>query len=270
MGYPKTSDGRHIYLPSRYRGDVDPYFAGCDDAGGLFHLCWASAPAQAEDKTKTWNFVDWVYVSKGTIQWTNAGCGDYAAFKVDAPATTLAANAGLGNCNLVKVQQLASWDNATSYVAGNLVTHNDINYACIADNTNQAPPNAAYWINTLNAIVPAAGDGSHDYSSPVPVPAFTEGAPTGNWSWDEPDTGMGTMSWVGDGKQTYNLYDFVAPLVRWIHKLPLLGDGMLPLHPETKARKVLPQWEFTVTVHNESKNTVQFGWHLDIARKKTT
>ncbi len=225
---PKTSDGRPIHLASRFRGDVDPSFAGCDDAGTLFELHWDSAPASPETKTMEWSFNDWVYISKGTISWQNAASGDYVAFKVYAPATTVTANAGSGNCNLV--------DTGLGF----------------------------------NAIVPAQGDGSHDLSLPVPVPTFTDGEPKGNWLWDEPDTGLGNMSWVGDGKQMYNLYDVPLDLVRWIRKLPVIGDDTQILDPETKARKVLPHWKFKVEVRNETKGLLCMTWHLDLARKKTT
>lgn len=231
---PKTSDGRPIFLTSRFRGDVDPYFAGIADTvsgralGDLFLIHWATAPESADDKNLEWSFCDWIYIAKGTVRWKNAGPGDYLAFKVTAPATTVAANAGSGNCNLV--------DTGLGF----------------------------------NAIVPASGDGSHDFSDPVPVPTFIDGVEAGNWFWDEPDEGKGNCAWVGDGNQTYNLYDANIPLVRWVGKLPIIGDGVTHLHPETKSRKVLPHWMLRVDVHNEALGQLQVVWHLDCARKKTT
>jgi len=233
---PKTSDGRDIFLSSRFRGDVDPYFAGISDdpAGGrangdLFVINWDVAPTDPEDKDLTFGFNDWVYLAKGTVRWTNAGAGDHISFKAFAPKTTLVANAGSGNCNLVEV------------------------------------------VPGFNAIVAASGDGSHDYSDPIPVPAYDdEGKPNGHWLWSEPDEGKGDMTFKGDGKQGYNLYDIDIDLVRWIAKLPLIGSGVEELHPETKARKVLPHWRFRVDIHNESEGALGVTWHLDCARKKTT
>lgn len=222
---PKTSDGREIFLPSRYRGDVDPYFAGCDDSGTLFALNWDSAPVNPEDKNLEWSFNDWVYVSKGTVRYRNAGKGDYLGFKVFAPASTVSSNPGSGNCNLV-----------------------DTGFG-------------------FNMIVPAAGDGSHDLTSAIPVPATND---DGYWSWSLPDTGLGSVSAGEPGKSQYNLFDAPLDLVRWIYKLPVLGDGIEHLHPETKARRVLPHWKFRVDVHNEAKGTLELIWHLDCARKKTT
>ena len=38
------------------------------------------------------------------------------------------------------------WNDATHYKPGRLVTHNDTTYECIAQNTNQSPPNNSFWI----------------------------------------------------------------------------------------------------------------------------
>lgn len=40
---------------------------------------------------------------------------------------------------------ITSWSAATSYVIGNIVTLNGVNYKCILGNTNQSPPNVTYW-----------------------------------------------------------------------------------------------------------------------------
>lgn len=231
---PTTSDGRPIYLTSRFRGNVDPFFAGSgDNENGrgqdeLFCIHWMSAPSTPEVKTFDFGFCDWIYIAKGTMSWVNGGPGDFISFYAYAPATTVVANAGAGNCNLI----------ATGL--------------------------------GFNMIVAAAGNGSHDYSDPVPVPAFDDdGDPNGYWAWSEPDTGKGEVSFVGDGKSMYNLYDATLPLVYWVKKMPMIGDGTTVLHPETKARKVLPHWKFRVTVHNEALSPLQVSWHLDCARKST-
>lgn len=225
MPFPKTSDKRPIFLSSRYRGDVDPAFAGCDDASVLFGLNWATAPGSPETKTLEWSFNDWVYVSKGTFRYRNAGFGDYIAIEVNAPATTLTPNIGAGDCNKVDTGQ------------------------------------------GFNIIVPAAGDGSDDVNVFVPVPATND---DGHWDWDTPDTGLGAITPNATQTGKYNLYDAQLPLVRWVPKLGMLGDGIEHLHPETKARRVLPQWKFKVQVRNEALGQLEVVWHLDTARKKTT
>lgn len=231
---PRAADGRPITLSVRYRGDVTPFFAGSSDGPGgrgegpIFLIRWNNPPAVDEIKEEVFSFKDWVYLAKGHIHWINADSGDYAGIDLEAPATTVVANPGAGNCNLV-------------------------------------PTGAGF-----NAIVPAAGDGSHDYSDPVPVPAFgPKGRPNGHWTWSEPDTGKGDVAFVGDGKSPYNLYDAKIVLTHWIKKLPLIGDGMQVLHPEGKAKKILPQWEFRVTVKNKSLSALKVTWNLDGARKVT-
>lgn len=231
---PRTEDGRPIIIPVRFRGNVTPFFAGSSDsssgrgAGPIFLIRWNNPPSELEVKEELFSFSDWVYLAKGHIHWQNAGPGDYAGISLEAPATTVVANTGAGNCNLV-------------------------------------PTGMGF-----NVIVAAAGDGSHDYSDPVPVPAFgPNGKPNGNWTWSEPNTGKGTVTFVGDGKSPYNLFDARLVLTHWIKKLPLIGDGMQVLHPEGKAKKILPQWEFKATVQNKSLSALRVTWNLDGARKVT-
>lgn len=52
----------------------------------------------------------------------------------------------------VLVSGVAAWNNATPYVVGDLVVQGGINYYCIADHTNQVPPNATYWYPLTGAI----------------------------------------------------------------------------------------------------------------------
>lgn len=230
---PRTSDGRPIGLDSRFRGDVDPYFAGAGDdeaqgrgKGAAFCTGWDADPGAPADKTVTFYFNDWVYISAGSVRWTGAEPLDTVDFKVYAPATPVVANPGAGNCNLV----------ATGL--------------------------------GFNMIVPAAGDGSHDYSDPVPVPASGD---TGYWTWDEPDEGKGTVSPGSPGASQYNLFDISLDLVQWVQQLQLIGNGVELLDPITKARKILPQWRFDVKVHTEGGHApFHVAWHLNTARKKTT
>ncbi len=46
-----------------------------------------------------------------------------------------------------------TWNSATAYTIGDIVDHNGSSYICIANNTNQTPPNAAYW-----ALLSSKGD----------------------------------------------------------------------------------------------------------------
>lgn len=232
---PKTSDGRSIVLQTRFRGDIDPYFAGCGDdpatsPGRGDGPAFVLSSAVAGDTELVFQFNDWIYISGGDIRWGGGGPGDEATFCMFAPATTVAANAGSGNCNLV--------------------------------------PAGGY-----NVIIPAAGDGSHDVSDAdkIPLPAYdSNGVPNGYWNWDGPNEGRGTVSAAPGADGNCNLIDIENILVVWIAKLQLVGDGIKQVRPETKARKIYPHWQFKAKLHNSGSSNLWLAWDLDLARKSTT
>lgn len=49
------------------------------------------------------------------------------------------------------------WNSSTAYVIGDRVTRGAYSYYCIADNTNQVPPNTAYWIDCLSCFAALQG-----------------------------------------------------------------------------------------------------------------
>jgi hypothetical protein len=220
-------------MTARFRGDVDPYFAGCGDdpnaspgrgEGPLFLEGWDSAPGSPANKTFEFGFNDWIYIAGGDIYWTNGLPGDCVSFSMHCPASVVTPNGGgTGNCNIVS-----------------------------------------------GVIVPAAGDGAYDLTTGNPLPAYdSDGQPNGYWDWSEPDEGKGTIT-PNPGSGNCNLIAAQYPLVNWVARLPLIGDGALVLTPETKARKVYPHWRFRLDLHNAGNSTVQLAWHLNTARKKTT
>ena len=151
---PETSDGKPIFLPNIFRGDVDLYFPGEGD--GLAEI-GGGEPFQmssdtAGETTITWRFRDWIYTAGGVMTYRGADLGDSITLSIYAPATVITANgSGTGNCTAV----------ATGL--------------------------------GFNIVVPAAGNGTHDVNEvdKVPVPA---GDGAGYWTWDTPDTGRGTIS----------------------------------------------------------------------------
>lgn len=46
---------------------------------------------------------------------------------------------------LLTVSGVTAWNSATAYEIGDLASSGGVNYYCIADHTNQAPPDAGYW-----------------------------------------------------------------------------------------------------------------------------
>lgn len=242
---PQTSDGRDILMVTKFRGDVDPYFAGCGDdptvlpgsngraEGPDFVDGWATVPSQAEDKSFEFQFNDWVYIAGGDIRWTGGKAGDWVDFDMYCPATVTTLNSGgTGNCNL-------------------------------------APQPSGYSV-----IVPAGGDGFNDVadSAKMPIPAYdADGKSNGYWDWDEPDEGRGTIVPNAQGKGNCNLLNIPVELVHWVARQQLIGDGVKNINPETKARKIYPHWKFRLKLHNAgASGPFHVAWTLDLARKKTT
>lgn len=236
MPFPKTSDGRIIYLFSKFRGDVDPQDCGADDDGNDFCLGWDTPPVGADDLSLEWQFHDWVYVAAGSIRWSGAEAGDSISMKLSAKASTLTANVGAGNCD---------------------------------KNNTGLPPGA-------HIVLPAAGDGdwdidlSADSAAPVIVPAFdASGEPNGYWDWDEPNTGRGTVSAGAPGASPWNLFDFDIDLVKWVRHKQLIGSGVEVVDPHTKARKIPPQWTWRVDLHTGGGHSMHAAWGLSTGRKDT-
>lgn len=233
MGYPQTSDGKQIFMTAKFRGDLDPYFAGAGDdpnaspgrgEGQAFIEGWASSPGSADDKTFEFGFNDWIYIAGGDIYWIDGLPGDHVSFSMYCPASTVTPNPGAGNCNIVE-----------------------------------------------GVIVPAAGDGAYDLNEANPLPAYdSNGDRNGYWDWDEPDEGRGTVTANATGTGNVNLIAADYQLVRWVTKIQLIGSGQLVLVPETKSRKVYPHWRFKLDLHNAGQSTVHLAWFLNCARKKTT
>lgn len=233
---PLTADGKMIFLPNLFPGDVEINFAGSADtattrgAGALFTL---SRPTLG-DTSLEWSFKDWVYVAGGQLVFRECRLGDHLSFKVFAPATIATAAAGNGNANKIAVG------------------------------------------GGLNVIVPAAGDGAWSVTDAdmIPVPAFNaEGAPNGWWTWDEPAEGKGTVAAAATQTAPFNLFDQPLDLIRWVTKMPILGNNLVDmLLPAIKPKKLLPHWTCRVDLHGEGLTgaLTEIAWFLFTARKKTT
>lgn len=231
---PETSDGKPIFLPNLFRGDVELQYPGAGDhatngrgEGTAFCL---SNSTDSSTSTLEWQFNDWVYAAGGGLIHKGAEMGDWCSFDMRAAATTVTVNGtSEGNCNL----------------------------------TN---------LGGYNLITPASGDGTHDVAEAdkVPVPSSDM---TGYWDWNCTDTGKGTIDpSATPGAAKYNLIDAATLLVRWVSKVHLLGDGSLDMIVgAVKPKKILPHWTFHVDLHNGGTNshTVEIVWHLLTARKKT-
>jgi hypothetical protein len=239
---PHTSDGRSIIQVSKFRGDVDPYLCGSGDdrtngmgAGSKFSCTWDgftfSDPPTAEEKEEVIDF----YFN----DWLYLAAGG------------LNWTGGKIGCTI------DMWLEAPATV--------------VVSNPGAGNCNLVATGYGFNAVVAAAGDGSHDMSDPAPVPKVdADGKGEGYWDWDEPNTGLGNMIFDPNGKGFYNLYDAPLKLVHWVCNLPLIGDGTISLDPQTKARKILPHWHFKVKVVNEpAVDPFTVAFWLNTARKQT-
>lgn len=234
---PRTRDGKNIFLPNLFPGNVLLYITGVGDsstvlgAGNKFTLSSASGTTTIE-----FQFRDWIYLAGGGIFYEAATTGDEISMKLYAPASTVSASSGgnTGNANLVALGGGA------------------------------------------NMIVPAAGNGTHNVTSAVPVPAFDEEngeTADGYWDWDSPDAGAGTVS-PNAAKGAYNLYTFPNDLAYFVRSLQLVGNGANGNFditvPAIKPKKILPQWKFYVSLTNGGVlHTVKTGWYLVTARRRT-
>jgi len=231
MGRPITDDGKLIFLPNLFRGDVLLYLCGAADhetngvgEGDKFQLSSDSSGEVSLD----FQFNDWVYIAGGNAFWQGSEAGDWVNFETIASGTAVVSNPAAGNCNLV---------------------------------------DTLLGADTL--LIPAAGDGSHDVdlSGAIPVPATND---DGFWDWDEPDTGKGILSANLTQTGKYNLFTVTLPLARYVAYMPIMGESYLDLTvPAVKPKKLLPHWVHRVTLHNGGHAGLKFAWILTTARKRT-
>ena len=53
-----------------------------------------------------------------------------------------------------------AWDNVTGYTVGDIVSNDGSSYVCVANHTNEEPPNSTYW-----ALLASKGEGTGDVES---------------------------------------------------------------------------------------------------------
>lgn len=235
---PRTSDGKAIFLPTLFPGNVVMYFAGVGDdptngrgQGDLFQI----AKSTVGSETFEFSFNDWVYIAGGWYSWRNGKLGDWVSFEVYCPQTPVTPASGNGNCNVVN---------------GVIIP---------------AAGDGAYNVDLAQA-------------NPVPALALvgeSEQSNNGYWDWSKPNTGKGTVSASATpGAAEWHLVAADVSLVRFGAKLPLLGDDASPvLVPAVKPKKILPQWKFRVALYNGTERTLdplEVVWHLVTARIATT
>jgi hypothetical protein len=239
LASPSTSEGRPVFQPSSFPGGVYLYIPGAGDSRTLGRgkgQTFGLESDVAGDSSIEFQFNDWVYASGGGLVYEGGRFGDYADFMFVAPATPVVPNAGgTGNVRLV-------------------------------------PPQAGY---PSILIVPSPGTGTHDadLSQACPVPAIDPNDNgIGYWDWSEPSTGLGTVSYSPTpGAARWFLFAVEMPLVKFVNRMPLLGDKALDFNvPPIKSKKMLPQWKGRVTLHNIGHTGLKAAFWLYTARAVTT
>ena len=235
-GSPQTTDGKDIVLPNLFPGGVFLYLcgAGDDTSSGRGAGTEFKATRSTEGTTDTeFYFNDWVYLAGGGALFNGAEYGDNISFQIYCPATSVTENGtNEGNCNLTPVG------------------------------------------GGINIITPAAGDGTHDVNlenaNPVPSATDEEDSGTGYYTWSKPDTGLGTVSVGSPGASEYNLFDSAVIIAKFIHKVPLMGNGLKDLTlPAIKPKRILPHWRFKISIYCSSAHTLEVMWHITMGRTTT-
>jgi hypothetical protein len=118
-----------------------------------------------------------------------------------------------------------TWNSATAYVVGNVVTNGGLYYQCILGNTNEAPPNATYW-TLITGSVPLVDTGvaTHSFVEFVDV-QFQNGA---YYSTTLSTTGLGVANIVAatydkaeTGSADTNLFVYTPPTMRGTYRITI-------------------------------------------------
>ena len=268
---PHTSDGRPIFTPALFRGELNIYYAGVGDdyAGGnrgggqAFHVK-KTGPTTSPHEQVSWQFIDEVYIVGGRVITPKGGEGDSVHLDLIAPATALVVNTPVtGNCNLSDLDGTLPAAICIVPTAG--------------DGTHDVDLDTA-----VNANLDDKADGSkpNKVTAASPVPAIAKDAEgnevgIGYYNYDY-TTGVITEAAAGDG--WWNLFAANITLTRWVAGWQIwdLTDGATgdeikhEFHTQTKAKKILPHWICRVTMELVSSNSVRASWGLYLGREKST
>jgi len=233
---PRFSDGKPHYVPdifpsgmvSNYTGVSDDVSNGVKFAGTEFSKAYVMGGSDSIE----FQFIEWSYLAGGMVFYDGGKPGDKVSFSIYAPATVGTSNPGAGN--YLKYE-----------IAPN--THVYIPY-----------PNGGWDLDLSEKL-----NGNVTFTKVVPVPA--PGNNTGWFDWD-PDTE--TVSINVTGKGGYNLIDQPISLATFVSKIPLIGNGEVPLViPAVKPMRVLAHWIHKVVIVNNSDKALDVGWILYLGKK---
>jgi len=274
---PEEADRKPVMVVSPFTEGLYMFVSACGDdltdgvltRGGGTKLVVSYSAAESGIKEVVATFHETIELHDGHVDFdpTDWGFDDDWSIVIRIPATPVTPNAtSEGNCNLAMAQQLTPWSSETTYSIGDLVTNNGVNYYCHTGHTNQEPPNEAYWVNMVNVIVPAAGDGGYDIDLSAAVCVPYEGA--GYWDydpWDDSFTPSATP-----GYADWMLFDLPmsdVALCRNMMCSSRLGSWELDAY---KVEPVYARWQIVFQVDRDQNGPAVIGGHFTCFREDTT
>lgn len=274
---PKEADGKPNFVPVPFTAGLYMFIStrGDDLVGGVIKrgegtkllLSWDGSTGDAEREALA-TFHEAVELHDGHVDFdpTLWDFDDEWSILIRIPASAVTPNGSSeGDCNLFMAQQLTPWDSGTSYSAGDLVTHDYVNYVCIQAHSNQEPPSDTYWQHAVNVILPADGDGEFDIDSPILVPYEGEGY----WDydiWEDELTAAGTgADWM--------LFDFALDDVYMVKNLACGSYRGFWELDAYKVEPLYPRWQLGFRCNrpnHTSRSAAKIGGHFTCFRKETT
>ena len=232
---PETSDGKPIFLPCAFPGDVLLYQTGQGDdlttgvRGNGEYLKFSSSTI--EEPCKEIRFRDYIYLIGGWVQYVGGDIDDGVDFQVNAPATVVTSTPGTGNVNVSSYKIVPAPGGDGAYTLNMTEKHGD-------------------HVTFLKL---------------VPIPSRTT---TGWWNYDDENHVLTTAP-EQDGD--YDLYTIPLTIARQVKEIPILGSGQTDLtFLNIKAKKMLPQWILKIILHNRNGGTIKVRAFLTTGRKTTT
>lgn len=239
---PVTRDGRRIIAPSTIGDAQEVQFTGSGDdiASGqrLMGADFRKLFTNVELSYAEWQYMEWVEIGGGRVDYYNAVDRDFYHYDIYAPATVGTPNAGQGA--FLKYNLGGPCNIYVPHPTGNGDWDIDLD-------------------ETLNPYV--------NFSKGVPVPAIGN---DGYFDWCPENYCLCVNA---EGAGAYNLFDFEIALTRIVNKHWMYGsdkdDFVVPA--SYAAKRLLPHYIHRITVNRTTDAaTMYIYWEILLGRATTT